>query len=77
LLCEGATISADVGSSGTSIARSLKRMIRDFELNDPNFPDMLVGPPDYSSSLKLAVLCMEDKAVHYPSMGSTTAARPS
>jgi hypothetical protein len=43
--------------------------------NDPKMPDLLVGLPDYSSSLKLPVLPMEDKTVHYPSMGSTPAMR--
>jgi hypothetical protein len=41
------------------------------ELNDPNIPDVIVGLPDYSSSLKLHVLPMEDNAAHYPSTGST------
>jgi hypothetical protein len=45
------------------------------ELNDPNIPDVIVRPPDYSSSLKLHVLPMEDKDVHYPSKGSFSRAR--
>ena len=68
---EGATISAYIGSCRTSNGGSSKWLIRDMELNNPNFPDVIVGFPDYSSSLKLHVLPMEDKAVHYPSTGST------